>query len=257
MGPMRRIRLAAVSACIAASCVLAAGAARAQAITFTTEYSFPDVMLVDGKISGYATEKVREIMRRTAIDFTITMLPWKRAYTLAQTDVHTCVFTTSRTPERENLFQWVGPVGVADWVLFGRADRTYNIKSLGDASSLRIGGYNGDVRGLYLLEKGMHVDFVSNDASNPKKLMMGRIDLWAGSPISAQAVLAELGLTGKIVPVLTFNNVKFYVACNLAMAAGQVGRMSAALREMEADGTSRAIEQRFEHLPVPARRGIP
>jgi polar amino acid transport system substrate-binding protein len=257
MGHARNTRLAACTACFAASSMLAAGAAQAQAIAFTTEYVFPDSILVDGKLTGFVTEKVREMMRRAAMPYSIKMLPWNRAYTLAQTDANTCVYSASRTPERESLFQWVGPVGSSDWTLFGRADRSYSIKTIEDARGLRIGGYNGDVRGTYLANRGYRVEFVANDTSNPKKLLLDRIDLWVGSPLAVQAVLAGQGIGDKVVPVLTFHNVKFYIACNRGLPAAQVGQMSEALREMDADGTSRAIEQKYEHRPAPAVREKP
>jgi polar amino acid transport system substrate-binding protein len=178
----------------------------------------------------------------------MALMPWKRALTLARTRADTCVFMTTRTPERESWFHWIGPISQADWVLFGRADRRFDIHSLDDARGLRIGAYNGDVRGEFLKEQGLNVEFAQNDDSNPRKLMLDRIDLWVNSPRSSRAVLARTGLTGKIVAVHTYHQAKLYLACNAAMAEADVARMHAALRAMEADGSYRAIEQRFERM---------
>lgn len=170
-------------------------------------------------------------------------MPWKRALTLAHTQHHTCVFMTTRTPERETRFHWIGPISQADWVLFGRADRRFEIRTLDDARGLRIGAYNGDVRGEFLKARGLNVEFAQNDDSNPKKLMLDRIDLWVNSTRSSRAVH-------------TYQLVKLYLACNAAMPVVDIARMNGALRAMEADGSYKAIEQRFEHLqtaplPVP------
>lgn len=237
-----------------AACLIAAAAQSATAgttLTLTAETTYPAVMVDEGRITGHAAEKVHEIMRRASLPYTMSVMPWKRAYTLAHTMADTCVFMTTRTPEREYQFKWVGPISQADWVLYGRADRNYALRTLDDARGLRIGAYNGDVRGEYLAAKGLRVEFVQNDESNPKKLMLDRIDLWVNSTRSSRPMLARLGLTGKIVPVLTYHQAKLYLACNLSVADDAVTRMNGALRTMDADGTFRALELRFEHLQQP------
>jgi polar amino acid transport system substrate-binding protein len=239
----RVIRHLAFAGAVAALC-----APVAATITITAETTVPAVMLEKGRVTGHAAEKVHEIMRRAGLPYTIALMPWKRAITLAHTNPTTCVFMTTRTLERETWFHWIGPISQADWVLYGRADRQYNIRSLDDARGLRIGAYNGDVRGEFLREHGLNVEFVQNDDSNPRKLMLDRIDLWVNSTRSSRAVLARVGLTGKIVPVHTYRMVKLYLACNAATPDADVARMHAALRSMEADGSYKAIEQRFEYL---------
>lgn len=221
------------------------------ALTLTAESMVPAVVIENGRITGHAAEKVHEIMRRAGIAYHIKILPWKRAYVLAENEPSTCVFMTTRTPERESRFVWIGPISRTDWTLYGRAGRNYNVTRLIDARGLRIGGYNGDVRGEFLAARGFKVDFAPNDDSNPKKLMVGRIDLWVNSARSSRPVLQRLGLEGKVVPVLVFHEARLYLACNPATDAAQVTRMHAALRGMEADGTFKEIERRFDHISRP------
>ena len=221
------------------------------ALTINAEVTTPAVMEIEGRITGHAAEKVREIMHRAGIDYRIKLLPWKRAFTLAQTTPATCVLMTTRTEERERQFVWVGPISQTDWVLYGRAGRNYAIKRLDDARGLRIGAYHGDVRGEYLAARGMSVDFAANDESNPKKLALGRVDLWVNSTRSSRPMLAQLQLSDKIVPVFTFKFVTLHLACHPGIEPAILARMHAALRAMEADGTYRAIEQRFDHSRKP------
>ncbi|MES2323683.1 MAG: ABC transporter substrate-binding protein [Pseudomonadota bacterium] len=238
---------------VALAIVLAAGLpASAARLTITAEATYPAVMVVDGRVLGHAADKVHEIMRRAGIDYTLDVMPWKRAYISARNQPDTCVFMTTRTPEREAQFRWVGPISQADWVLYGRAGRDYGIKVLEDARPLRIGAYNGDIRGEHLARLGFKVDFVQNDESNPRKLMLDRIDLWVNSTRSSRPMLARADLADKIVPVLTFNNVRLYLACNPATPAALAERMDAALKAMVADGAYKAIEQKYEHLQIPA-----
>lgn len=241
---------------LAAIAMLGHAAAGAATLTITAETTYPAVMVVDGRVLGHAADKVHEIMRRAGIDYTMDVMPWKRAYISAQTQADTCVYMTTRTPEREAQFRWIGPISQADWVLYGRAGRDYGIKVLEDARPLRIGAYNGDIRGEYLARLGYTVDFVQNDESNPKKLMLDRIDLWVNSTRSSRPMLARAELSAKIVPILTFNNVRLYLACNPATSAALVARMDAAFKAMLADGTYKAIEQKYEHLQAqpPAKK---
>jgi polar amino acid transport system substrate-binding protein len=220
-------------------------------LTLTAEITYPAVMTQGDRVTGHAAEKVHEIMRRAGLDYSMATMPWKRAYTLAATQAATCVFMTTRTPDREALFHWIGPISQADWVLYGRADRSYDVKMLEQARGMRIGSYNGDSRGESLAARGYLVDFVQNDESNPKKLMLDRIDLWVNSTRSSRPLLARLGLTGKVVPILTFDQAKLYLACNHALPESVATRMHGALRSMEADGAYKAIELRFDYLQAP------
>ena len=212
----------------------------------TTENSPPGSMQEGGKIIGSATDKVREALARSAVSYSIDMQPWKRAYTAAVLRPDGCVYSTTRTPEREPLFKWAGPTDEGEWVLLGRADRQYKLRTLEDARGLRIGTYHGDARDDYLRARGYLVDPAPNDLINPPKLMMNRIDLWAAGLRRGSGVLALNGWSGKIVPVLTFNRVKLYLACNLAVPDATIAKLNAAFEAMERDGTARRLERKYD-----------
>jgi polar amino acid transport system substrate-binding protein len=231
--------------CLGALCAPAHGAAERPRLFITTENapsSHPDA----ARVNGSGTDKVREIMARTGIDYTIEVLPWKRAYATALARPDGCVFSTTRTAERERLFKWVGPTDEGDWVLLARADRKLQLKSLEEARGLRIGTYNGDARHEFLSKGGFNVEPAPNDLLNEKKLMMGRIDLWAASLRKGSAVLAQNGWAGRIVPVFTFARIKVYLACNRALPDALVEKMNAALEAMHRDGTARRIERTYD-----------
>ena len=132
------------------SCILPAaglGAALAAPLTITTEHSPPASMQGQDGVTGRETDKIREMMARTRTDYKIDLLPWKRAYVMALNQPQTCVYSTSRTPERERLFKWVGPADEAEWQCWGRIDHEFPLKTMEDARKLRIGTYNGDALG--------------------------------------------------------------------------------------------------------------
>ncbi len=216
------------------------------ALYLTTEYSPPGSMLQGGRVVGFAVDKVREMMTRAGIAHTLELLPWKRAYTEALTRPDACVFSTTRTMEREVQFKWVGPLDEGEWVLLGRADRPMTITSLEDVRGLRIGTYHGDARDEYLRARGFRVDPAQNDMINPQKLLLNRIDLWAAGFRRGNQVLEKNGWADRIVPVFTFARVKVYLACNRGVPDSLIGKMQGALETMERDGTARRLEQRYD-----------
>lgn len=225
--------------------------APAGALTILAEHAPPASMLVGEAVGGRETEKVREAMHRTGTDYQIDLLPWKRAYLTALKQADTCVYSTSRTPEREHLFKWVGPTDEAEWVLFGLKDHSFPLRRLEDARTLRIGTYNGDARDEYLRSRGYHVDPSNNDLSNPQKLLLKRIDLWAVGMRSGSLVASQYQWADRIVPLLVFNRVKVYLACNPSVPDRLIEQLNAAIAEMRRDGSMGRIERKYDGWAAP------
>lgn len=236
----------AVGSLLAGALALAGTQPSAAPLYITTEYSPPTSMLDGDIVIGSATEKVQEAMLRAAVPYSLELLPWKRAYSAALTRTDACVYSTTRTPERERLFKWVGPTDEGEWVLLGRADRNFNLSTLEDARELRIGTYNGDARDHYLRSRGFKVDPAPNDMINPQKLMLNRIDLWAAGFRRGSAVMESNGWAGSIVPVLSFKKVKLYLACNRAVPDATIERLNEALEAMARDGTARRLDRKYD-----------
>ena len=223
-----------------------AGASGPRRLHLLTESSPPISMLAGAEVIGSGTEKVREIMVRTGTGFTLELLPWRRAYTFTLERADTCLFSTTRTPEREDLFNWVGPTDEAEWVLLGRADRNFQLRTLDDARNLRIGTYHGDARDEYLRARGFLVDPAPVDMMNPRKLMLDRIDLWAASLKRGTTLTKQNSWGENIVPVLSFNRIGVYLACNRSVPGELIDRMNAALEGMSRDGTTQRIDRKYE-----------
>lgn len=249
-----------VSLVLAAAGLLAGAQPPAARLYLATEHSPPSSMLDGATVVGSGTDKIRAMMARAGIDYTIAMLPWKRAYASALARADACVYSTTRTPEREQLFHWVGPTDEGEWVLFGSAERAPVLRTLDDARGLRVGTYSGDARDEYLRARGFDVHPVQDDVSNPRKLIAGRIDLWAVGVRSGKAALVQHGWGDRIVPLLTFKRIEVYLACNRQVPPELIARMNAALEAMDRDGSARRIERKYEaayeHTPsAPPRVG--
>ncbi len=228
-------------ACAAAS---ATAGASAPLLHLTTEERPPTSMLVGGEVVGMATDRIRQMMARAQVAVDIRIFPWMRAYSMALSDPNTCVYATRRMPAREASFQWVGPVATSQWVLYGTAKRRLTLNTLDDARAYTIGSYLGDSVGERLKADHFKVDMVGDDALNANKLLLDRIDLWVGTPS-----LSVNNWGGRIVPVLTFNKVELYLACNRGVPSALIARLNATLEQMRRDGSTKAIDKKYGGAP--------
>ncbi|WP_035820198.1 substrate-binding periplasmic protein [Janthinobacterium sp. RA13] len=201
------------------------------------EHLPPSSMMEGNVVVGRETLKVRDIMARAGLSYRIELLPWKRAYAQALREPDTCIFSTSRTQEREAQFRWIGPLNEAEWILYGLAERHLALRTLADARGLVIGTVLGDARDDYLRQRGMNVAPVTQEWLNPQKLLLGRIDLWAvGLAVGSKPFVGK-EWEGKVVPLLTFNRVQTYLACNKQLPEAQVAAMQRAAAAMRRDGS--------------------
>jgi polar amino acid transport system substrate-binding protein len=216
--------------------------AAAADVRIVGEHLPPSSMMEGNVVVGRETLKVRDIMARAGLSYGIELLPWKRAYAQALRERDTCIFSTSRTQEREAQFRWIGPLNEAEWVLYGLAERHLALRTLADARGLVIGTVLGDARDDYLRQHGLNVAPVTQEWLNPQKLLLGRIDLWAVGMAVGSKPFAGKEWEGKVEPLLTFNRVQTYLACNKKLPEAQVAAMQRAAAAMRRDG-SMAREQ--------------
>ncbi len=229
-------------------CLLQPLTISAQTLQLTTE-DYPPFNIIDaksGKISGISTEKVSELMLRAKEKYTLNAFPWARAFQMARLEANTCVFSTTRTPEREAMFKWVGPLVKNNWFIFGRADDTRHPRSLEEMRPYVLGTYRNDAIGEFLTLKGFKTDMTTADADNPRKLLLGRFDFWATGELLGAAILKSQGLEGKIVPLFHFNQTEMYLACHSSVVQERIDLWNHLLKEMERDGTNAAIEKKYK-----------
>lgn len=233
--------------------LLVTGAARADSLVLLTENLPPFSMAASGgnfakdeAVQGLSSDVVRGLCQRAAVECQLILrFPWDRLYQQALNDAGYGLFSTIRTPEREALFKWVGPIATSDWVLLARADSTLQVANLQEAAAYRIGGYRNDAISQYLLDRGLEVQTSLQDKENLNKLDKGQIDLWATDDITGryQARQAEMGALRM---VHRFNSADLYLALNIATPDELVQKLQNALDEMRAAGELRSITAAYQ-----------
>ncbi len=170
-------------------------------LSIMTEIYPPLNFKEDGKLQGISVDILELLLERLNSTLTredIRLLPWARAYKYLQTRENTCLFSTTRTEEREDLFKWVGPIIPARHVLIAPKYRKLSIQSVADLKTYRIGTVIEDVAEQLLVERGYNkgaLIAVSHPSLCAKQLDKGRIDLWAYGEVVANWVLKKEGFS--------------------------------------------------------------
>lgn len=223
--------------------------AQAAPLTLMTEeyapFNFHDKR---GRLTGLSTEIVRTMMEQARIPYTMELMPWMRAVTLAESTPNHCVFSTSRIAERETRFHWIGPLASNDWTLWALAPVANPPASIYEVKGKRVGSYLGDGGVEYLERRGIEVDAAPRDSLNPRKLQMKRIDYWAAGAFSARYMMDRQGIHD-VVPVMVIEKVLMYLACHPSLSRDTVDFLNRTMAAMEKDGTAHRIRAKYGYKP--------
>jgi polar amino acid transport system substrate-binding protein len=227
----------------------------AQSLTIYTEENPPlQIKTSDGSASGYAVEVVSEIQRRIAGSDAIQLVPWARGYDALQNKENVALFSTTRTAERNGMFQWVGPLFEDAFALYTRADSKNKIDSVEDAKQFLVGTVPNDVRDQVLIKDGLTKIDHSNDYTTIfKKLLIGRIDAAASSLGDVQANVEAAGAKMEDVKLsCIFLRAQLWIAFSKQTSPEVVKKWSDGFASMKKDGSFEKIFKKyFPKSPLP------
>jgi ABC-type amino acid transport substrate-binding protein len=209
-------------------------------LTILTENLPPLNYLREGKLVGPSVEIVREIQQRVGSNEVIEVFPWARAYQLALEKKNVVLFGTTHTKDREDLFKWVGPLATKRDILLAKKGNELKVQSLEDAKKVsRIGTLRDDTRERLLKKHGFtNLYSVSDEQNNAKKLMLGRIDLWAYKKPGWKTVCELAGIgPEEFVEVLDLREIDVSIAFSRKTSDAIVNKWRDAFKEMLSDGT--------------------
>lgn len=213
-----------------------------------TENAPPSTYMEGDRVSGLSAEIVREILHRVNHPDVIEMVPWARGYELALNRPDAVLFSTTRLPQREELFSWVGPLYSQTWGFYALRGKGLRINSLEDASRVdRIGVYRRDAKMQYL-EKNGFVNLVptNDNTNNIRHLIRGNIDLWVTSDFNVNHQARQAGvdpaLLERAFPFLVVEN---YIAFSRKTSPHIVSLWQNVFEEIKKDGTYDKICQKY------------
>ena len=192
-------------------------------------------------ISGICTDMVKAMMSRLDYDFIMKMRDWSLAYNWVKGRENHGLFCTARTEERENQFQWVGPLASIKWTLFAAPGSDITLNSLDEARQYKIAGYKGDVMSDYLIGEGFDVITNVSGEQNARRLTLGQADLWVTDGAVGPLVAEEThGITG-LKPVLVFRETPMYLAVSNETDPAVVEDLQGAIDDAREAGELSAI----------------
>lgn len=186
-------------------------------------------------IGGTSTDIVEMLFNEADIEFKLRLRTWSVSYGRALERANYGVFSTARTDSREDLFEWVGPVGQYSWILLAKAGHNLNINNLDDLRGFRIGGYEGDAATTFLQEQGFEVSTLPNESLNAQRLATDLIDVWITSDINGYKIAEESGYPD-VEEAFRIRTVGLYLAMNPDTDPRVINALNTAYDDLIASG---------------------
>jgi len=219
--------------------------------TVFTEELPPVHYTVEGKRIGIATDLVRAIFARAGLKARIHSYPWKRTYEMTLRTPASFVYTINRTPERERLFHWIGPILSKRTYLYRLAGREdIHVEGPGDLKHYTTTVILGYALTRRLMAMGLRPErelvVVPDKSTQMRVFLSGRADLVTGNEYTIGRALAENGRTLSAVrPVLLMSERGYYLAANRKTSPELIRRLRRANEEIQASGLVEEIVHRY------------
>ncbi len=232
-----------LAACLAVWAFCTACPPPAGALTLLTEDLPPFNYMQNGVPRGPGVDIVTQVLHRNGLPVEpgdVRVLPWPRAFNLALNTPDALLFSTARTPEREELFKWVGPVMHVTVGAVVRKNSRVAPRRWRDLQGLRVGTVRNTVGEQLLLEQGVPsalLHSVTTPADAVRMLAAGRVDVLAFN-IHSTLYMMEQGNIDSSEYTMSMVLQKFglYMAFNRATDDALVARLQSTLDAMRCNG---------------------
>lgn len=197
------------------------------------------------KVEGSAVDIVNEIQARIGHVNKINMSLWTDAYAVVQYLPNSALFTTARTPEREHLFQWVGPISTSRTYFYTLAASGLTIETLEQAKGLQsIATPEGWFTHDFLINNNFQNSVATARTSMEafEQLLNGEVQalLMTDLDVKWLAEISQVPLSN-LSRQMEALNLKDYIAFSLSTPARTVQQWQNHLDAMKADGTFATI----------------
>ncbi|MBS3766574.1 MAG: transporter substrate-binding domain-containing protein, partial [Candidatus Cloacimonetes bacterium] len=214
---------------------------------FTEDYP-PLSFKKDGEITGYGTEVVHEILAKLSIPDNIRMASWDNAYNMALVNPNFVLYTMKKTPKREDLFYWVGPIGSNRTFFYAKKGSGIKINSLEDAKKVdKIATCSSWFSEQMLKDEGF-TNLVSSPspAKNVKQLAEGKVELSIFTDITLPMIAQEAGYSiNDFKPVYIVSKGDFYITLSKDTSEDIVDDWKETFKEIYNDGTLQKIMKKW------------
>mgnify|MGYP006414592433 CR=1 FL=1 len=206
----------------------------------------------DKAITGISIEIVQAIQKRIGSGDAIKVLPWNRALKLIAKNKNSALFSTARTPAREDKYKWVGPLSKLEMVFFKKTGSSVNFSSMEEAKKIAKIGVTKNVATTEILTNmgftNLDIMQSGSDDKNLKRLIKGRIDVWPTAYYSGIYNSKRMGILDKVeaIPNVTIMSGYLYIAFNKETDNQIIHQWQLALDQLKSDGVIDAIHKKYD-----------
>lgn len=221
-------------------------------LKYITESYPPYNFKSQGVLKGIAIDLLIAATKKTSSSLTtknIRVFPWPRAYKMAETGPNIVLFSTTRTNEREQKFNWVGPIVPTRVVLLAKKSNSIAISNPSDIKKYVIGAITDDIGDQLVQEAGVSassIKHVPKAESLAKMLDAGRIKLWAYEENVARWFIKKEGLNNNNFEVVyTLKESDLYYAFSKDIGIDKQQRLQKAIDEVKDSDEFAKIKSKY------------
>jgi polar amino acid transport system substrate-binding protein len=205
---------------------------------------------------GLAVEIITEMQSNSSFKEAINVSSWAAAYELLQFMPNYALFTTTQTPEREDLFQWVGPISSTTACFYTTTASGIQIQTLDEAKALgTIATPQGWFSHAFLMENGFQNILATASTTEEafNQLMSGEADALLLYETGVKWLCDYTGTPQTdLSKQLEIAYYKDYIAFSLNTPSSIVDEWQSNLDAMKADGRFQTIwNSWYEGVPMP------
>lgn len=227
-----------------------------QSVKLMTE-EFAPYQYYDGEgdekvLTGISVQIVKEIQKRVGNNDEMKVLPWSRSLKLLEKKKNSALFSTARTPSREDKYKWVGPLAKLEMIFFRKVGSGVSFSSMEEAKKISKVGVTKNVATHEILMnqgfKNLDVMQSGSDDKNLKRLIKGRIDVWPTGYYSGIYNAKKIGVIDQIevVPGVSILSGSLYIAFNKETDTRIINVWQTALDDMRREGFVDQIMKKYE-----------
>jgi polar amino acid transport system substrate-binding protein len=248
---------------LASTCSGAAQAAD-PVLKFNTQEFAPFSYLVDGTVSGPATEIIRLACTKMKATCSFALLPWKRAQAEVQAGTVNGMYVIGWNKGRAGWVHFSPPLMKTEYGFFTGAGKTLDYRNLKDVAGMTVSVYgpSNTSKSLEALQARMKqegidpikIDMRPDDEAGFRKLVLGRADAVFSNRDVGFALAAKLGAKDKVRYAGKVRELNYYAGFSAAHNdAEALKRFDAALTEVVASGEVKKILDQYNMLPADAK----
>jgi polar amino acid transport system substrate-binding protein len=229
--------------------VLCGACAKKQSPLILLTESYPPLTYAEGDtITGYGAEVVAAIQTVLKTNYKPTMINWDKAYQRALNEPNIVIFTMEKTPERDSLFNWIGPLGQNKTHFYVMKESSLAINGLEDAKAIKsIGTVTDWFSEQYLKKQGFsNLSSSVNPEDAVRQLMTKKVDMAVFTDLTCSSIVQNAGFNpADIKPVFELMSTGYYIGISKKTDQATVDAWQQAFKQIEQDDTLAKLKEKW------------